>query len=190
MRRNYKRDAEIVMLATSGLTLQEVADVVGVSWQRVQQIVKRSGVQRPSKKYGDPIAVARCAEQDMTIDEVVAETGMGYENVRRIVRELDLSLRHASAMSKKERQRRCAYVVETIRTLYRQLKRTPSLSEVCAVVFQRYIPPTSTTPQLCHYVCPTKERSSYKNIITSLYVEAGVERPKQGRPHVHSKQAD
>jgi hypothetical protein len=126
-----ERDAEIAMLASSGLTLQAVGDAVGLTRERVRQIVVRSGVKRMPITTIDPLAIARCAKRGLTRHETATELGVSLSGVSRVGHALRLNF--AGRYHTQARVLRREMVV-VIRRLYGELGRSPSHREIAVAM--------------------------------------------------------
>ena len=87
------RDAEIIALGRSMMTLYEIGELYGISRARVSQIIRRSGVERITKRTkskADPFRIAECAKQGMTRSETATHLDYPICAVNRAARELQI----------------------------------------------------------------------------------------------------
>jgi hypothetical protein len=82
------------MLYMGGATLQEIGDVVGVTGERVRQILRSNGIKpRTSLKQIGPIL--RAYDVSKTTKEIAAEAGRDKDTTRRVLHALGLPRRNA-----------------------------------------------------------------------------------------------
>jgi len=133
-KRSLQREAEIAMLVTSGLTLQEIADAIGLSREWVRQLAARGGVRSgyPSgRRNVDPLAIAQCAQDRLTVSEAADRCRVSVHTIYRVSRALNLRFRdpRKDTAGKKKKAERRAMIV-TIRQFYTERCRSPSHREV------------------------------------------------------------
>lgn len=84
---------EIAMLYLGGATLQELGDMVGVSRERVRQILRADGIKpRTTRREIGPIL--RAYDPSKTTKEIAAEAGCRVETAYRALRALKLPRRN------------------------------------------------------------------------------------------------
>ncbi len=91
-RLDTSRDQRIVALLESGASLDAIAEIFGVSRERVRQILQRIGHRRTAvvqRRNGvDPLIICRAADTSRSAYDIARKTGYSSAAVRRVLNAL------------------------------------------------------------------------------------------------------
>lgn len=177
--RDPERDAYAVSLREAGYTLQEIGDILGVSRERVRQLVKRNGIEPGARERVnnsrrlDPLDVARFARSPKatSLSEVAHEFGTTITKVSELLHALGMydAVRRLYRLRAREATRQ--RIVRDLQAFAKRHGRLPSSRELT----------NDLTPDLPAFQTITRAYGSLRN----AFAVAGLlhlYHPRLGRP--------
>lgn len=136
--RNLNREAELIMLYRSGATLQEIGDAIGVSRERVRQIMARAGeeTRRNSISYVDPLKVLQAVEGSKSLKEIAKKAGCGLHGAGKVLRSMGVPIPKISRRKYSDKQ-----LTDHMKKVARMLGRTPNMHDLntCGITHTTYV---------------------------------------------------
>ena len=153
--RNAQRDLELAVLYRGGCTLQEIGDAIGISRERVRQLIRRSGL------TAEPTIGWKHESLTAPSYRLLRESGISSE---RVARDRHQRLRW--------RERVAVWVLRDLAT---ELGRTPTLDEWAKLIHGR-CPRGQGGSRLWNWLTTSsvKNREPWASISDRLYASAGL----------------
>ena len=117
------RYAEIAMLYTGGCTLQEVGDAIGMSRERVRQIVNLAGITERHCGRADCGPLLRAYSRDKTLQQIADECGATKSYVQATLSTLELPTKSRKFWTRE-------LIIARLQKLASELGRQPTATDV------------------------------------------------------------